>query len=114
MTKENPTIIDVAKKIAPVISSRDITDILRSAISKAKTKSVNLDFSDVEFISRSASHALLTMKEDLHRKFSNKKEIIFINTGENIQTMFRAIAANRAVPRPKPTFKPERINIGSL
>ena len=33
-----------------------------------------MDFSDVEFTSRSAAHALLTMKEDLHRKLLNKSQ----------------------------------------
>jgi len=114
MEKNNPTTINIAQKIAPVISSRDIIDILESAILKTRTKLVNLDFSDVEFISRSSAHALLSMKEDLRRKLLNKKEIFFVNTNENIKTMFRAIAANRAVPKAKPSFKPKKLSINSL
>ena len=37
------------------------------------------------------------MKEDLQRKWVNKKYIAFVNASENIQEMFRVVAANRAV-----------------
>lgn len=114
MDKDNQTTINISKEIAPVISSRDITDNLESAILKSKTKLVNLDFSDVEFVSRSAAHALLLMKENLHRKFLKKKDILFINVNEDIKKMFRIIAANRALPKDKPNFKPKRLNIDAI
>lgn len=114
MKENEKTIINIAKEVAPIISSRDITDVLEGIILKAKTKLVNLDFSDVEFISRSAAHAMLLMKDNLCRKLLNKKEIYFINTNNDTQTMFRAIAANRALPKKKPDFKPKKISITTI
>jgi len=114
MKSEAKTTIKIAENIASIISSRDIADILENAISKHKSKKLDLDFSNVEFISRSAAHALLSMKEDLQRRVIKKKEISFINTNEEVEKMFRIIAANRALPKPKPSFKAERINITKI
>jgi len=99
MTKQDKISINVAKLLAPIVGSRDLMPILADAVNKTDARSVNLDFSEVEFISRSAAHALLLMKEDLQRKWVNKKYITFANTSENVQEMFRVVAANRAVPR---------------
>lgn len=114
MKNEPKKIIKMAKYFAPVISSRDITDSLESAILKSKSKIVDLDFSDVEFISRSAAHALLSMKEILQRRVVKKKEISFVNANEEVKEMLRIIAANRALPKGKPRFEAERINITKI
>ena len=107
--------IHVAQLLAPIISSRDIAEKLKDAITKAESQSVDLDFAEVEFISRSAAHALLLMKEDLSRKFPEKKHISFINTSKDVKEMLRIIAANRALPKDrKPDFEAERISIDSL
>ncbi|OGZ18651.1 MAG: hypothetical protein A2Z68_01175 [Candidatus Nealsonbacteria bacterium RBG_13_38_11] len=103
--------INIANLLAPIISSRDIIDILEKSIKKTDSRSVNLDFINVKFISRSAAHALLLMKERLQ----TKKELSFINTNEDITNMLRAVAANRIVPKSqKPRFNPEKTNIDSL
>src|SRR4030042_1050018 len=60
--------INIANLLAPIISSRDIIDILEKSIKKTDSRSVNLDFINVKFISRSAAHALLLMKERLQTK----------------------------------------------
>ncbi len=109
--KEKKTSIDVANLLAPIISSRDIVSILEKFIKKTNTRLVDLDFINVIFISRSATHALLLMKENLRAK----KSILFINTNKNVAEMLRAVAANRAVPKSqKPKFNLEKININSL
>ena len=70
-----------------------------------------MDFINVKFISRSAAHALLLMKENLR----NKKNISFINTNKDVAEMLRAVAANRIIPKSqKPQFNPEKTNINSL
>jgi len=70
-----------------------------------------LDFVDVKFISRSAAHSLLLLKERLQAK----KDISFINTNEDVTNMLCVMAANRAVPKKqKPDFNPQIIDINSL
>ncbi len=99
MAKQDKITINVAKTLAPIVGSRDLMPVLAEAVNKTDAQSVDLDFSEVEFVSRSAAHALLLMKEDLQRKWVNKKYIAFVNASENVQEMFRVVAANRAVPR---------------
>jgi len=93
--------IDVAKSLAPIVGSRDVVSILRKTIVKAHAKIVNLDFSAVEFVSRSAAHELLVLKEKLNKSFLRKKAINFINASDNVSEMFRTVAANRALPKTK-------------
>jgi len=107
-------IIKIADLSATIISSRDIIDVIENAIKKVDAKSIDLDFSDVKFISRSAAHALLSMKENLERKLLRKKEISFINTEEDVMNMLRIVAANKAIPKQRPQFNPKRIDIDSL
>lgn len=115
MAKQEKITINVAKILAPIVGSRDLMPILADAVNKADAKSVDLDFSEVEFVSRSAAHALLLIKEDLQRKWVNKKYISFVNTSNNVQEMFRVVAANRAVPKKsEPDIQIEKINIDTL
>jgi anti-anti-sigma regulatory factor len=102
---------DVSRLLASIISSRDTIDILKEAIKKTDTDSVDLDFSNVRFISRSATHALLLMQERLQPK----KDISFINTNKDVSDMLRIVAANRVVSKKrKPAFNPKKTNIKSL
>ena len=93
--------IDVAKNLAPIIGSRDVVSNLKATIKKARAKAINLDFSAVEFVSRSAAHELLVLKEKLNKSFLRKKAISFINASDNVTEMFRTVAANRALPKSK-------------
>lgn len=112
---QNLTTINVSKLLAPIISSRDVASILEDKIKKTDTESVLLDFSNIKFISRSAAHSLLLLKEKFESKTSNKKEVSFINADNDIAEMLRVIAANRALPKKeKPEFNPEKIDILSL
>ena len=105
--------IKVADILAPILSSRDITDTLRETISqKTSLTLVELDFSDVKFISRSAAHQLLVIKEELRL---NERDIAFTNTNDEVTEMLRIVAANRAIPKKdKPEFKAEKIDIEAL
>lgn len=114
MLKQDKKIIDVASVLAVVIGSRDIADHLKNIVKNSREKAIDLDFQNVEFISRSASHELLLIKEDLRRQFINKKDIFFINTNEAVTEMFRVIAANRAVPKAPAIFNPLQVSIQSL
>ena len=102
MVKKTKTInIDVAKSLAPIVGSRDVVSNLKKIIEKAHAKAINLDFSAVEFVSRSAAHELLVLKEKLNKSFLRKKAITFINASDNVTEMFRTVAANRALPKSK-------------
>lgn len=106
--------INIGQITAPIISSRDIIDIIRKAVDNTDEESVELDFTFVEFISRSAAHELLVMKEDFLREHF-KKEITFENTNESVTEMLRVVAANRAKPKKdEPVFDPKEISIGCL
>jgi len=110
-TKKSYKKITISRLLAPIISSRDVVTILEKTIEKTNIKLVDLDFSDVKFISRSAAHALLLMRERLQAK----KDISFINTNEDVANMLRVVAANRIIPKKqKPEFNPKRININSF
>ena len=109
------SVINVAKAIAVIVGSRDLVDQMEKAILKTRTKLVHLDFSEVEFVSRSATHSLLVMKENFSRKTLNKKELSFVNANKDVEKMFRVVAANRALPKKKTAdFNPEKIDISSL
>ena len=102
MVKKTKTInINVAKNLAPIVGSRDVVSSLKMTIEKAYAKAINLDFSAVEFVSRSAAHELLVLKEKLNKSFFKKKVINFINASDNVTEMFRTVAANRALPKSK-------------
>ena len=98
--------------MATKISSRDIVDLLKDRILELHSSSVVLDFSDVQFISRSAAHELLLIKETF--RLSNK-ELIFENANADVTEMLRIVAANRALPKSeKPEFNAERIDINTF
>ena len=97
MSKIDKKTINIATIIAPVIHSRDAIELVRDAVENTDAESVNLDFTDVEFVSRSAAHALLVLKENL--KQTKNKDLVFTNSNKDVNEMLRVVAANRAVPR---------------
>ena len=106
--------IDIAKSLAPIVGSRHVVSVLRQLVVKSRAKSVNFDFSNVEFVSRSAIHELLTLKEKLNKRFLIKKTINFINTSDNVAEMFRTVAANRALPKQKEELEIQTVSIDYL
>lgn len=112
MKKRKSTKINIAEKIAPILGSRDVIQELDKLIKKAKTDLVELDFVKLEFVSRSAAHELVSLREKYTRQAKN---ISFINTSQDVYKMLRIVAANRAVPPKKPSeFKAPIVNIKSL
>jgi len=107
--------ISIAKKIAKIVSSRDLVRNLEKEVSKQPHTVVNLDFSDVDFISRSAAHELLILQERMKTKRFKKKEVQFVYTNDDIKKMLRIVAANKAIPESaKPTVRLEKIDIHTL
>lgn len=101
MTKINTITINIAKSLAPIISSRDVAASLKKLISKSRSIIVDLDFQDVEFVSRSAAHELLLLKDKFTKALLRRKTVNFINTRDDVANMIRVVAASRAVPKSK-------------
>lgn len=100
--------LNVAQHIAPVIGSRDVINVLRDATNKADQPSVVLDFANVEFISRSAAHALLKLQEE------SEKQVEFANTNEAVHNMLRIVAESKNRPRQEVIFHPRRVEFNDL
>ncbi|MBU2542604.1 DUF4325 domain-containing protein [Patescibacteria group bacterium] len=112
--EKNKNTINVADELAKSISSRDSLVVLVRIIKSIRNKVVNLDFSKVEFISRSTAHELLKIQNDFNNKFFNKR-INFVNTNKDVSEMLRIVAANLASPKAKkPTSKAGVVDIHSL
>jgi anti-anti-sigma regulatory factor len=112
MKKQKTFKFNLGKKIAPILGSRDVIQELDKLIKKAESNLVELDFAKVDFISRSAAHELISLKERLARQ---SKTISFINTSQDVAKMLRIVAANRALPPKKPAeFKAPLVDIKSL
>lgn len=110
---KKPVRIRLNKLLAEIINSRDVADVLKDNIKKTDAKSVVLDFTDIKFISRSAAHSLLLLKEKLETL--NKKYISFENAANDVSEMLRIVSANKTYPKKeKPEFNPKKIDITSL
>lgn len=107
--------INVAQKLSKTLSSRDILEVLVKEIKSVKEKQVNLDFREVELISRSVAHELLKIQVDFERKKIFKKIVNFVNTNEEVSKMLRIVASNLALPNsPKPMVNAEVVDINKL
>lgn len=112
MEKQKSVKIKIAERIAPILGSRDVVQELDNSIKKTRNNLVDLDFSKVDFVSRSAAHELVSLKEKWNKK---SKNISFVNTNQDVAKMLRAIAANKALPKEKPvSYKPKVVSIESL
>ena len=101
--------IDVAKTAAAILGSRDVVKCLEQRMNKA-TKIV-LDFKNVEFISRSAAHSLLSYK----RAHPHKK-ICFINMNPSVSRMLEIVEVqlNRGKEEIKIGANIKKVNIAEL
>lgn len=106
-------VIHIAKIVAPIVSSRDIAANLKENVARSTASTVHLDFSNVEFVSRSAAHQLLELKESFQHR-EPKKEVVFDNASKDVTQMFRIIASNRAMPEKKPRTEPVKATLDSL
>lgn len=108
-------IIYIAETVAPIVSSRDIAANLEQNVAQFSAVRVYLDFANVEFVSRSAAHQLMELKESFQHK-EPKKEIVFDfdNANKDVRQMFRIIASNRVAPEHKPRTEPIKTTLDSL
>lgn len=80
-----------------ILTSRDLIRDYQKDINTIKNDTVILDFSKVEFASRSAIHELLKLKEEY--KIKKNKYLIFKNTSEDILNMFKIVAQSMAIKK---------------
>jgi anti-anti-sigma regulatory factor len=107
--------LKVSSLLSCSISSRDaVIEILEKEILMLSEAIVYLDFTKIDFISRSAAHELLKMKERFENRKSDRKDIIFLNPDSNVAAMIRIVAANKAYTPNKKSFNPEKVDIGQL
>ncbi|OGJ51880.1 hypothetical protein A2335_04815 [Candidatus Peregrinibacteria bacterium RIFOXYB2_FULL_32_7] len=66
-----------------------------------------LDFSDIEFISRSAAHELVVLKP----KYPN---LIYKNLDDELAEIIRIVAASNAVRKESNNFNPQKVNFKEL
>lgn len=100
-------VINIAEVIAPIVASRDAVTMLRDKINQAQEAVIQLDMSEVQFISRAAAHEFLILKESFVYQ-EPKKIVEFVHPNESVTMMLRTVAANRAVPKervPLPAIK---------
>lgn len=106
-----PTIrVKLASEIAEVISSRDVLALLKDRLLKSKSDHIELDFSDVEFISRSAAHELLLLKESI----SSVKEINFANMNREVEVMLNTVRHHRIAANKSTFVLPKVMDINVL
>lgn len=109
MNKESIKKIKLIEIIgANTISSRDVVKSFLPIIKKYPKNSIVLDFSNIDFISRSAAHELIKLKT----KYFN---VTFSNLADEVSEMLRIIAANIASPKKsEEKFSPERTTFTAL
>jgi len=95
----------------PMLSSRGVIKYFDDAIKKIKhTDLIAFDFSDIEFISRSAAAELVSLKES----YKNKK-IVYFALNDYLSDILRSVAASKVYPK-KENFKfnPNRAPLSDL
>ena len=80
-----------------ILTSRDLIRSYQKDIDAIKNSPVVLDFFNVEFVSRSAVHELLKLKEEY--KIKENKYLIFKNTNDDISKMFEIVAQSMAIKK---------------
>ena len=71
MNKQTREKIDVAHILASVVGSRDIADRLKDVILESRAPAIDLDFVNVDFVSRSAAHQLLAIQQNMQKDFGS-------------------------------------------
>lgn len=91
----NTLTIKLAQDIAQIISSRDVVLQVKQQIVTSQAEQVVLDFSKVEFISRSAAHEFILLSESLVDQHS----VTFVDMNESVRTMLQTVRDHRVAPQ---------------
>ena len=103
--------IKVADLISKTINSRDVVNLLEEEIKKQEISFIKLDFEGVEFISRSAAHALLMVIDRLEsRGFS----IELVNRGEDLFKMMKVVSKKNKTTISRKNIEYKKVDLESL
>jgi len=106
------TIINLGEAIASSISSRDIiSSKIKKLILSADTEIVYLSFKEVDFVSRSAAHEFLLLKDNL---LNNKIHVYFSYLNKSVKQMFEVVERSRKKKTKIIKFKAEHLDINDL
>jgi anti-anti-sigma regulatory factor len=86
--------LNLAELVASEITFRDIVSHLREKILSCDTEFVYLNFEGVSFISRSAAHEILVIKEELPQK-----KTYLTNMNESVEKMFSVVQKSKNSPK---------------
>ena len=104
-TTEKNITISLAKTFEQSVTSRSaIVNLFR--FDSEKVHSVKVDFEDIVFISRSATHQLITEKRKLEKE---NIQVTFVKINSEIEKMIDAVI--KAVDKPKATVKIFHLNL---
>lgn len=111
---KNTTVLDISQIVASIIGSRDVAHNLKKSIMRSWSYNIVLDFKNVNFLSRSAAHELLSLKEILKHNLLFKKEVTFVNVNESVAQMLKTVATSRILPKAHEELHIKKIEIDSL
>lgn len=80
-----------------VLSRAAVINLFDIDFSKAKT--VEIDFSTIDFVSRSATHQLIKEKERLEKTLPVK--VNFLNLNKKVKEMFEVVSKSIETPKPQ-------------
>ncbi len=86
-----------------ILTSRDIVKKYKKIIDNIHNDVVVLDFSNVDFISRSTAHEFLKLKE--YYKVKKSKYLEIQNINEDISKMFEIVAKSMVIRKKQPELK---------
>jgi hypothetical protein len=111
-------VVPLRDLMSPTICTRDIVQFLFRNLDKKPCNEIELDFDGIEFISRSASHELLCLKERAEHGIFGlffKKSIHLVNVNSNVAQLLNVVAANRVIPKvTKETSQIQHVDVDDL
>ncbi|MCK9577964.1 hypothetical protein M0R01_00530 [bacterium] len=111
LKKENKIIINIKEIVdeLSIISSRDIARLITEEVSLKKESVIDLDFSNIKLVSRSAAHELMLLKNNLEKKFLGKKKLSFVNINPDIAEMFNIVSVSLKTSKEAVVLKKNKV-----
>ncbi|MFB6181954.1 MAG: hypothetical protein ABEJ24_03585 [Candidatus Magasanikbacteria bacterium] len=104
MQNNQQNTIKMNEKFGKIVNSREmVRKVLQDYLDKKED--LVLDFSDAEFISRSAADEILKIKG----KYEGNIKIV--NTIDDVEKMIQTVAKSRAIPKKETDFNPKTMDI---
>lgn len=98
MKKEKNIVLKLAEHFKNSVSSRAAV-INLFAVDLSDKEPIEVDFNNIEFISRSATHQFIKEKQRLENEL--KIKVAFLNQNKEVKTMFDIVNKSIESPQPK-------------